>query len=1082
MTLMAFILLLSLSLTTLTRVEVLSTTQSLNRVQAQQNALLGLQVALGKVQQLAGSDQRVTARADLVADVANPYFTGVWDTTSGPLDPAIPLAWLVSGQSDAADNLGNPSTDDTVVWMLHESVDASSQVKVLSESIGDGNGRFAYWIGDEGTKANAKLTDPWESPDPTVLNTTGISNDTAKQYRYISNARSGIEGMSDSIGNDLGTAYDADDPDFKSSLNNVQSLSQLPLSANSVIAEKTLHDALAYRFHDLTTTSRGVLANVVDGGLKKDLTAWLAQPDSAANPPRDTDYITEADTYLPTWGMIREYAEIIGDGNAYAPIAPDRIATSSNQSTKDIPASSSGLHPYITYTRIGFNVSNSGEGQPMNLHIFPVVVLWNPYNVPIAAHDYTMLFDTRDNYFTIIVGKESEAVDAVGPYISHPILRRATSDKAPGGSYDSQAFATGYLNYPIFKGVDDQIPAEERELRFRLNSPQIEPGQSLVFTLDTSEAYNESHNVLSPNQPIRADNSVTLPGPIMSAEDLHTTKTDDTTEPVAYYMGNGPGQMVISLRDADDEDVIYQHIQSPGSTGIYSHSPVNSPFNFENRDPGLIFEPLLYCRIEMRFSEDTYGAFGQHSRWIALFNPIAPDSLRPRGTGSHVYYMDIQGSTHPGPSFGSNNRGSVGPGPDVGLDENGNPVDMVVKSFRPAQTPIFSLAQLQHANLSLMTSNPTYAVGNSLADPWVPREQTVTSLYGAGVDNRPQYPPFRQLENIYDLSYTLNEALWDDYFFSTVPNELTTDQILNPSYFLPNARNTILQEGGSETETIRQRLTKPTQAASALMVEGAFNVNSTSVEAWKALLHSRNGIIASDSDTELTHSFPRYLDSDTNISTNSIWSGNRALTDAQIDHLAEKIVEQVRLRGPFSSMADFVNRRLANDETGLKGPLQAAIDSVDSDPGIPNEERINGQEDFTDTDKQIDVTQNVIPAVVIRSHWIGSDNDDDVDKPFASRAAFAPGYLTQADLLTTLSPVLTARSDTFIIRCYGDVRNPISGEIESRAWCEATVQRLPYYLDDNLDPWETPQDDTTNDLFGRRFQLVSFRWLATNEI
>ena len=34
-----------------------------------------------------------------------------------------------------------------------------------------------------------------------------------------------------------------------------------------------------------------------------------------------------------------------------------------------------------------------------------------------------------------------------------------------------------------------------------------------------------------------------------------------------------------------------------------------------------------------------------------------------------------------------------------------------------------------------------------------------------------------------------------------------------------------------------------------------------------------------------------------------------------------------------------------------------------------------------------------------------------------------PGYITQATLMRPLTPILSARSDTFIIRAYGDVRH-----------------------------------------------------------
>ena len=58
------------------------------------------------------------------------------------------------------------------------------------------------------------------------------------------------------------------------------------------------------------------------------------------------------------------------------------------------------------------------------------------------------------------------------------------------------------------------------------------------------------------------------------------------------------------------------------------------------------------------------------------------------------------------------------------------------------------------------------------------------------------------------------------------------------------------------------------------------------------------------------------------------WQGVRYLTDAQIAKLAHECVRQVRLRGPFLNMSDFVNRRLdaSDPETSVCGALQAAID------------------------------------------------------------------------------------------------------------------------------------------------------------
>ena len=60
----------------------------------------------------------------------------------------------------------------------------------------------------------------------------------------------------------------------------------------------------------------------------------------------------------------------------------------------------------------------------------------------------------------------------------------------------------------------------------------------------------------------------------------------------------------------------------------------------------------------------------------------------------------------------------------------------------------------------------------------------------------------------------------------------------------------------------------------------------------------------------------------------SHYSGYRELSDEDIAELAEAVVEQVRERGPFLSLSEFVNRRLSNDaDLSLSGALQSAIDS-----------------------------------------------------------------------------------------------------------------------------------------------------------
>ena len=61
--------------------------------------------------------------------------------------------------------------------------------------------------------------------------------------------------------------------------------------------------------------------------------------------------------------------------------------------------------------------------------------------------------------------------------------------------------------------------------------------------------------------------------------------------------------------------------------------------------------------------------------------------------------------------------------------------------------------------------------------------------------------------------------------------------------------------------------------------------------------------------------------------TNDNWNGFRALNDAQIRTLAENLVKEIRSRGPFLSLAEFVNRRVEDSELGKSGAIQAAIEA-----------------------------------------------------------------------------------------------------------------------------------------------------------
>ena len=117
----------------------------------------------------------------------------------------------------------------------------------------------------------------------------------------------------------------------------------------------------------------------------------------------------------------------------------------------------------------------------------------------------------------------------------------------------------------------------------------------------------------------------------------------------------------------------------------------------------------------------------------------------------------------------------------------------------------------------------------------------------------------------------------------------------------------------------------------------------------------------------------------------------------------------------------------------------------------------------------------------------GSATDLNAKANVGSRYAGTPAYLTQADLLTPLANVLSARSDTFIIRSYGEVN--VGGKIVSRAYCEAVVQRVPDFVVNRTAtvttgdaPTAWPPTNPLNLQFGRKFKVIQFRWLSPDQI
>ncbi|MFT3828439.1 MAG: hypothetical protein QM691_01910 [Opitutaceae bacterium] len=273
-------------------------------------------------------------------------------------------------------------------------------------------------------------------------------------------------------------------------------------------------------------------------------------------------------------------------------------------------------------------------------------------------------------------------------------------------------------------------------------------------------------------------------------------------------------------------------------------------------------------------------------------------------------------------------------------------------------------------------------------------------------------------------------AVFDEAFFNPVPQSWRAGETV------PNGRHRVVPHSAGREATATEL--GGAGAARFLLVEGAFNVNSTSADAWTAALGRAvlGWTDASGATTDLENPF--FV-----LAQSAPWArpGARAVrqfSDTAIRAFARELAQKIGARPrPFRSLGEFVS----------SGVLQAAIDAA----GL-----------------------NTRPECC-------------ADLGGVAPEPFSVNYLTQAAVLNTLAPMLAVRSDSFTIRIAAEALNPAlpSGDpdrIAARAWCEAVVQRLPEYVDPTEDATAWPPTVEDNATLGRRFRIVQFRWLGPDDI
>ena len=1141
---MSLLVMIALAMLSLSSIEVRQSSNANAKATAQANARLALMVAIGRLQTLSGPDQRVTAPAELAGSINNPHWLGVWKTTtstSGGSKPVIALdsddstfiderngqdrikdyqlGWLVSGENpdpsqamsgDVVRIVGDGSVSDN-----NDRVDVA--IEQLTDSAGNVSGAMAYWVSDESTKARIDLADRYKNEQP-----KGSDYDTGGFRRLLSPERFGVSFMDGLQG------YDALEDD---DLPRILSVSQGSLSGMDLLAAKK-------QYHGLTTSSMGIFTDTLRSGLKVDLSVFLEDGQIAALSGISGSAIN-GDTPLlegdrrknvgPRMGILRSWAnlaDVVGGGRDVPEIAPKALeqVISSDKYGKypDISKlQSQPVHPVIAHATVTTRMSYI-RGY-LAVHLYPRIVLWNPYNVKLEAQQYVVDF----NHFvqdSMTVEKRKNGTTDVGNF-AYDTRNSGNSARRMVLTTDATAFEPGEALVFSPLATSGTIGGNAVRLNYRTSS-----GKNMISaTVPPSSLTNFYINLGRMNGVTKSDLPVYA---------NHNRGAYYWVDMMDWWWANDDNGLKVGLHLLDgnlsnyndltsshkllqliDTDNWHRGYQGRFNNGRWKVGGVEPIYDYETTSTQLPWARTSYgIRFKWMRETNPYnmagggaGAFW-HASPVANYNVRAAlchrspyDTVCDNGESHHwynygPYAVDRQQSLPP-----THSDFAAHPGPN-GYRSN---VFFAGSSTNPNQVyPLFdvpgsgyqvhSVGAFRHAQLSTHIWQPSYAVGSSLAPINLFQRERTAAAHSAMASqwkgDMPFLPSWMMLKDkssvgadddhfVYDLAYEANHALWDKYFLSTGTKKQKTEFIADPANDpLPNTR--IIPLAGADESTLHDGR----KAATKLALKGAFNVNSTNKQAWKALLASFSGVEVSTVSGSSTgsdggHPFPRFLkppqtkfngDGPEDLKT---WAGYRSLSDTEIDQLAGAIVSEVKRRGPFVSVSDFVNRRLVSAtstdrEMGLQGTLDAAIANTDLNSTLLGGVAAMPQS-FGGTDESYSVESR--------------SNSNHFNE---SKVEGSPGWLMQGDILQQVGSVLTARGDTFKVRAYGEARDT-GGRVLARAWCEAVVQRTPDYLDSSdvaelpamlKDGTENTSLSEVNRKFGRRYIISSFRWLSPTEV
>jgi hypothetical protein len=1060
---------------------------------ARANARLALMLALGELQKELGPDQRISASGGQLLPMddksAGQQWLGVYDAWPAGKemrpDPGF-RRWLISGDPSEMQNIG----------AVREAVPAGKIVPVVaadadSAAVQAGlmktpSGRYAWWVGDQNMKA--KLGGAVAPVDDSAIAVSRMQSSPRAAHEVFLN--------------------DAEIP-----LDSPQ-LDRLPTASTAELLGKS---ALPL-FHHATTHSLGLLTNVRDGGFRKDLSFLLESPLPRPNSSEVAPLYTAGSTPGINWGELWVDHNIWGElENSGAPL-PHADGKPLPMGSPVLATAEQKSDPFISYKHLPrlqltllysliskSRIVNSQKVYDLFLVADPVFTIWNPFDVclrvpPSAfatfkswAIPYDLNLQLRQgppgskNSFSRSIKQLSNdrlfffygQLGRVQNLVMRPgevqVIAQGFGEtiKNPGKGvwqFDGKLgweFASGYA-YPIPYETNPTMMNGSQRITYSMtpNAGKSDAGMFL-WSYNLGELVDGSGRT-----DYLGSFNIDLLYSRMAGESAISASSFPQIFPT-LPLDPSASKTIAEL----------ENDKWPICVFTYGLRTESDPMFSDKTNPGTRFTGRAMLRAnETSLSQDLYNL----SPDVVRVSPVQVGMRRVNSLNSPIIECNADGLGYYGAEYGA----------------FGGVSHVMTRSIPRA--PIHSLGALQHAAAEGTRFGQQRGERSWFLQPSV--SHAISNSFAPSCFSPSEVRGLIAKRDAADHSYLANQALWDSYFYSSISSQTTSvhrneniayrekkqrlerflsqDQKIYQA--LPNER---MRVWSSDRKKLLDRVfptNKPApdaaeQTASFLMVDGMFNVNSTSVSAWRSVLSGLKknpvavkGSPASGREYEMIDSNntpvaalllpgageidpqglsdPAYRDQ---------WKGFRGLDDQQIDELARAMVKQVRLRGPFLSLSDFVNRRPGNEKNlALSGALQSALD-----------------DDAVSINRAFRANQRALPLADAVAQGFPFPEAE-----AGAKSVCAPGYVKQADLLTSIGPWIHVRGDTFVIRAYGESLDASEKNVMARAWCEAVVQRVADYIDSTDPAHKAPPPSPVNRTFGRKFLIVSFRYLTVGEM